>query len=77
METVFYYHDGAAAFFVSLLVWVLVFLAVMEFAHSDSYAELFVTFRTLKDKLLAFFIFGFIKNDVIITLRTTNAFHNK
>ena len=77
VETVFDDHYRSATFLISLLVRVLVFLAVVEFAHADADAELLATLRTLENQLLAFFILSFIKDDVIITFRTTDAFHNK
>ena len=60
---------------VGLLVGIFIFLAVAQFTHTDTDAKLLTAVRTLEDERLTGRILGFIKGDVLVALRTTNAFH--
>ena len=71
-------HDnGAAALFVGLLVRMLVFLALTEFAHAHADAKLLATFGTFEDQRLAFRIFRLIKDDVLVTFWTAYSLHGQ
>ena len=68
-------NDRATAFLVGLLVGVVLLLRSLQFRGPDAYAELLATFVALEDQRLAFRVFRFIEDNVVVTFRTAYSFH--
>ena len=75
MEYIFYNDHRSAAFLIGLLIRMLVFLAVLQFAHANADAKLLATIRTFEDQRLTGFILRFIKGDVLVALRAAYTLH--
>ena len=72
---VFNYHHTATVVLEGLFVERALLVYADQFGLSDADAELLVAGRTQKNKRLSLFVFGFVKDNVIVTFGASHSLH--
>jgi len=75
MEHVLDDNDGAAAFFIGLLVWIFIFLTIKKFADTDTDTKLLAAVGALEHQRLTRRIFRLVESDILVAFGAAYAFH--